>query len=177
MSEQATLARPYAEAAFKRAKETGSVGRWSDSLAFVSAVVSNEQIADAMNNPKFGKANLADLMLAICQDQLDSEGVNFLKLLVSNSRLKLAGSIAEIYEQFKAEDEGYIDAEVSTPFPLSPEEEKNLSATLEKRLKKKVRLQVKEDKSLIGGVFIRAGDMVIDGTIKGQLQHMRKALQ
>ncbi|MGR9114735.1 MAG: F0F1 ATP synthase subunit delta [Gammaproteobacteria bacterium] len=176
MSELATLARPYAEAVFKRAKETDSTAKWSDTLAFISAVVSDEIISAAADNPKISKESLLNLMLDICLGQIDKEGENFLKLLVQNNRLKLAKQIATIYEQFKAEDEGYVDVEVSTAFALSKDEEKSLASTLERTLKKKVHLNVKKDRSLIGGVLIRAGDRVIDGSIKGQLQQLAKRL-
>ena len=176
MSELATLARPYAEAIFKRAKEADSAAKWSDSLAFISAVVNDEIISAAADNPKISKENLLNLMLDICNGQVDQEGENFLKLLVHNNRLKLARHIATIYEQFRAEDEGYVDVEVSTAFSLSEDEEKNLASTLENTLKKRVHLNVKEDQSLIGGVLIRAGDRVIDGSIKGQLQQLAKRL-
>lgn len=177
MSELATLARPYAEAVFKRAKETDSAAKWSDTLAFISTVGNDEIISVAADNPKVKKENFLNLMLDICSGQVDQEGENFLKLLVQNNRLKLARHIAAIYEQYRAEDEGYVDVEVSTAYSLSKDEEKNLASKLENTLHKKVHLNVTEDRSLIGGILIRAGDRVIDGSIKGQLQHMQRALQ
>lgn len=177
MSELATLARPYAEAAFKRAKETGATARWSDNLAFLSAVLTDSSIALAADNPKIARESFLNLLLDICGDQLDHEGKNFLKLLVQNKRLKLAAEIAKIYEQFKADDEGYAEALVISAYPLTEDEQSNLSSKLERLLQKQVRLDIWNDRSLIGGVLIRAGDKVIDGTVKGQLLQMRKALQ
>lgn len=177
MSELATLARPYAEAAFKRAKETGAAARWSDNLAFLAAVLKDPSIALAADNPKISKASFLNLMLDIGAEHLDQEGINFLKLLVQNNRLKLAGEIARIYEQFRAEDEGYADVQVISAYPMSDEEQQNIASRLEKLLKRQVRLDIWNDRSLIGGVLIRAGDKVIDGTVKGQLLHMQKALQ
>ncbi|MGR9052286.1 MAG: F0F1 ATP synthase subunit delta [Gammaproteobacteria bacterium] len=177
MSELATLARPYAEAVFKRAKESASTVKWSDTLAFISAVVNDKLIAGIADNPRIGKDVLLQLMRDICKEQVDAEGENLIKLLVQNNRLKLAGQIAAIFEQFKAEDEGYVDVEVASAFVLSDDEKAKLSANLEKTLDKRVRLNVREDQSLIGGIVVRAGDRVFDGSIKGQLQHMRKALQ
>jgi len=177
MSELATLARPYAAAVFKRAKETGATGKWSLSLAFLSAVLRDENISVVVDNPKISKQALSTLILDICQGQVDDEGVNFLKLLVSNNRLSLVPSIATLFEAYKADDEGYVDAEVTTAYPFSEEAKSRLAETLEKKLGKKVHLNVTEDQSLIGGVLIRAGDQVIDGSIRGQLQHMQKALK
>ena len=176
MSELATLARPYAEAVFKRAKETETSEKWSDNLAFIATVLENELISEAADNPKFGKDNFLKLMLDICQGQIDQEGENFIKLLVENNRLKLAKYIADIYEQFRAEDEGYSDVRVSSAYSLTSDEQKKLTSTLKKVLNKEIHLTVVEDRSLIGGILIRAGDRVIDGSIKGQLQQLAKRL-
>ncbi len=177
MSELATLARPYAAAVFKRAKETDSTEKWSQHLAFMSAVLTNEDISVVIDNPNVTKQGLTALMLDICQGQIDSEGENFLKLLVHNNRLALVSAIAGLFEVYKAEDEGYIDVEVSTAYAFSEEAQRDFVATLEKMLSKKVHITEIVDKSLIGGVLVRAGDQVIDGSIRGQLQQMQKALQ
>jgi F-type H+-transporting ATPase subunit delta len=177
MSELATLARPYAAAVFKRAKETDSAAIWSTSLTFMSAVLNDSDINAIVDNPKVSKQRLVTLILDICQGQIDSEGENFIKLLVQNNRLSLIPVITQLFETYKAEDEGYIDVEVTTAYSFSEEAEKDFIATLEKTLGKKVNINVTVDSSLIGGVLVRAGDRVIDGSIKGQLQHMQKALQ
>lgn len=177
MSELATLARPYAAAAFKRAKETGTAEKWSKSLAFMSAVLSDKAIIAIVDNPKVGSARLSALMLDICKEQVDPEAENFLKLLVQNNRLKLLPAIAEIFESFKAEDEGYVEVEVLTAYAFTKDAKQDFASKLEKTLNKKVHMNVSVDKSLIGGVLVRAGDRVIDGSIRGQLQQMQKALQ
>ncbi|MGZ8152328.1 MAG: F0F1 ATP synthase subunit delta [Methylovulum sp.] len=176
MSELATLARPYAAAVFKRAKETGSTAGWSQSLAFMSAVLVNEDIFVYINNPKIGKQRLLAVMLDICQGQIDGEVENFLKLLVHNNRLSLISSITKLFEAYKAEDEGYMDVEVSTAYGFSEEKQLEFAEKLEKTLSKKVHMNVTVDKSLIGGVLVRAGDRVIDGSIRGQLQQLAKRL-
>lgn len=176
MSEIATLARPYAEAVFKRAKETGAAGKWSEMLRFLSVVMQDKDIAAASNNPKISRQRLTELLLDICADRVNEEGVNFIKLLVQNGRLSLAPYIAKLYEQYKADDEGYVDVDVLTAFSFNDEQQKQFTETLEKTLNKKVHMNVAVDKSLIGGVLIRAGDRVIDGSIKGQLQQLAKRL-
>ena len=177
MSELATLARPYASAVFKRAKETNATKEWSQSLSFMSAVLENEDISVVIDNPKVNKTKLTELMLDICQEQVTAENSNFLKLLVHNNRLVLLPQIAKLYESYKAEDEGYVEVEVLSAYALSKEVKQSFTVTLEKALGKKIHMNVAVDKSLIGGVLVRAGDRVIDGTIKGRLQHMHKALQ
>ncbi|NOT13003.1 MAG: F0F1 ATP synthase subunit delta [Methylococcaceae bacterium] len=177
MSEIATLARPYAVAAFKRAKDGGTAEKWSKSLAFMSAVLRDQDIVGIVNNPKVGKNRLSALMLDICEGQVDQEGSNFLKLLVQNSRLALLPAIASIFESLKADDEGYIEVEVLTAYAFTDEARQSFSAKLAKTMNKNIHMNVTVDTSLIGGVLVRAGDKVIDGSIRGQLQQMQRALQ
>lgn len=176
MSELATLARPYAAAVFKRAKETHATAKWSQSLAFMSAVLMNKDISVVVDNPKVHKERLLALMLDICQGHISDENENFLKLLIHNNRLNLLTPIAKLFEAYKAEDEGYIDVEVISAYSLSKEAKHDLTTTLEKTLGKKIHMNVTVDKSLIGGVLVRAGDKVIDGSIRGRLQQLAKRL-
>lgn len=177
MSELATLARPYALAVFKRAKETNSTDKWSQSLAFLSAIFSDKALLALVADPKVSKDKLYSFIVDICQGQLiDQEGENFLKLLVQNNRLTLVPQIVCLFEAYKAEDEGSIAVEVFTAFAFTKDEEKKFATTLKKTLGKKVHMDVIVDKSLIGGVLVKAGDRVIDRSIRGQLQHMQKAL-
>jgi F-type H+-transporting ATPase subunit delta len=177
MSELATMARPYAAAVFKRAKETDSAAQWSETLAFMSSVLGNEDVSTIVSNPKVSKQDLLALLLRIFEGQVDGEAGNFLKLLVANSRLSLLPSIADIFEAYKAEQEGYVDVEVCTAYEFSEETKQLLAEKLEATLSKKIHMNVTLDPSLIGGVLVRAGDRVIDGSIRGQLQHMQKSLQ
>ena len=117
------------------------------------------------------------MLFDICQGQLEIESENLLKLLVQNDRLSLAGQISALYEANKAEAEGYVDVDVSAAYAFTKEDEKAFTASLEKMLNKTVHLTISVDKSLIGGFIAKAGDRVIDGSIKGQLQTMQKTLQ
>ena len=177
MSELATLARPYASAIFKRAKETAATVTWSENLAFMSAVMASEEMSAVVSNPKVNKDRLSALVLDVCREHIAKEGANFLALLLQNNRLALLPFIAKQFEELKAEDEGYVDVDVLTAFAFTKDALQKFAASLEKTLSKKVHLNVAVDKSLIGGVLVRAGDRVIDGSIRGQLQNLRKALQ
>ncbi len=176
MSELATLARPYAEAAFKRAKETGNSQEWSDALAFLSVAIQDTDLSAIINNPKVSEDRLVQLMQEICQDQVKGEGLNFLKLLIENSRLYLAPQIAELFESYKAEDEGYVDVDVVTAYALTKAEEQSFASSLKKKLNKDVNIHASVDNSLIGGFLVKAGDSVIDGSISGQLQQLAKRI-
>ncbi len=177
MSELATLARPYASAVFKRAKETDATAKWSENLAFLSTVVASKEMAAVFGNPKAGKGKIGDLIFDICAGRIDEEGGNFLKLLLQNNRLGLLSDIAKQFEELKAEDEGYADVEVVTAYAFTKEAHNKFAAALATKFDKKIHMKVTVDKSLIGGVLVRMGDQVIDGSVKSQLQQLQKALQ
>ncbi|MEN8260966.1 MAG: F0F1 ATP synthase subunit delta [Pseudomonadota bacterium] len=176
MSELATIARPYAEAVFKRAKETNTASAWSDMLAFIAAVMQDDEVAAASENPRVGKDRFTGLFLSICEGRLNDEGINFVRLLIENDRLKLAKYISQLFEIRKAEDEGYVDVELKTAYPFSNEDEQEVSSMLERTLSKKVRLRIEVDNALIGGFVARAGDKVIDGSVSGQLKKLARRL-
>lgn len=176
MTELATLARPYAEAVFKIAKQTDSAAQWSEMLSFLSVVAADPEVVEIAGNPKVGKDRLQQLLLDISQDQINHEGINFVKLLVENDRVTLLPEIARLYEQSRADDEGYVAVEVKTAYAFTKEEEKKFIASLEKQLNKTVQLSVSIDKSLIAGFWAKAGDTVIDGSVRGQIQQLAKRL-
>lgn len=176
MTELATLARPYAEAAFKHAKQAGNTGGWAESLQFLSAVVSDAELSNIVKNPKIGNDRLLQLLLDICQDQVNAEVVNLVKLLVTNGKIGLLPQISKMYEQYKADDEGYVNVDLYSAYPLTKAEQTKYVSMLEKQLNKKVNAAVSVDKSLIGGILAKAGDIVIDGSVRGQLHQLAKRL-
>lgn len=176
MSELATLARPYAAAVFKRAKETNASKDWSKNLAFLTAVLGDDSIFRIIDDPKVSKLSLQTLLLDISEGQLNQEGQNFLKLLIENNRLSLVPAITELFETYKAEDEGSIEIDVTTAFAFTKESKQSFNATLEKVFGKKVSMKVAVDSALIGGVLVRAGDQVIDASVRGQLQQLAQRL-
>lgn len=177
MAELAALARPYAEAVFLMAEEKGQIDNWSDALSFLGQVTSDELLQKILNNPKVSKEALQGAMLDICDQQISDEGLNLVKLLIKNNRLQLAAEIAEQYEIKKAKKLGLLDVTVTAAFEMSDPEQQALSASLSKSFGKQVKISVKEDASLIGGMIIRAGDKVIDGSLSGQIQQLAKQLK
>lgn len=176
MSESNTLARPYAVAAFRRAKETASADVWASQLAFLTAIMADDQIRRAAGNPRVRREAFTQSFLGLCAGHLDQEGENFVRLLIQNHRLSLVGQIAELFNQFRADDEGYIDVDVASAFELTEDDLAKLSASLDGILGRKARLTGKVDGNLIGGVYIRAGDRVIDASIRGQIERLAKSL-
>ena len=176
MGELTTLARPYAVAAYKRAKESGTAGEWSEALDFLSAVMENPEIAQAAANPKAKRENFTASFLDLCGERLNDEAGNFVRLLIRNRRLGLITQIAELFREYQAADEGYLDVDVTTAFPLEDDEWGKLAAVLESHFQKQPRLRVFIDQQLLGGIYIRAGHQVIDASVRGQIERLAKTL-
>lgn len=176
MSELITVARPYAQAAFDLARETGALQSWSDSLAFAAMVAGDEAMAEAIDNPNLTVDQRAELFNTVCADRLDDSGRNFIRLLAENGRMAALPEIAELFEKLRAEEEGSIEAKVVSAKPLNDTQQAEIIASLKKRFDREVTLQCETDESLLGGAIIRAGDTVIDGSMRGRLEKFTTAL-
>ena len=176
MAEKSTIARPYAQAAFDLAQQKGELKAWSDMLSTLAIVVGDEQMKNLIGNPLVGKDALVDLVLKVCGDALNQEGQNFVRILADNKRLDVVAEIASLYEAHRAEAESTVEAEVITAFPLNDTQKDSLVSALKQKLGREVSLAVQTDESLIGGAIVRAGDMVIDGSVTGHLDKLAQAL-
>lgn len=177
MADYNTLARPYAKAAFEYALGEGKLADWSEMLRLVAEAASNKEVAQFLLNPSLNSNDKAALLLEICQAKIDDQSSNFIKLLSDKSRLPLIPVIAGMYEAFKAEQEKSVEAVVTSAFKLEAEQQQLLVDALRKRLDREVTLKVEIDKQLIGGVVIRTGDLVIDGSIRGKLAKLAESLK
>lgn len=176
MSDISTIARPYARAVFETARDNKSQPKWSEALALMSLVANDPTMNDVLDNPKMTKDQKGELFASVCADEIDDNGKNFIKLLAENERLSALPAIAEQFETLRSEDEGVVEAEVTSAMPLTDDQESALKESLKKKLGSDITLTTKVDESLIGGVVIRAGDMVIDGSIQSQLASLSNAL-
>lgn len=174
--ESTTIARPYAEAILSRALETQGLDLWSDMLGLLSGVVQDPAMAGLVASPKLNRDQLAGLLIDIGGGRLSAEGQNLVKLLVDNGRAAVLPEIARLFEAMKSEQEGVVDVEVTSAFPVKPAEEQALADALKRKLGRDVRITSEIDPELIGGVRVRAGDLVIDGSVSGQLQQLAHAL-
>ena len=176
MAEITTIARPYAHAAFEFAQEQNALSEWSDSLAFVAAVVMNESMAELIQNPRLKWGELVQVIIDVCADRIDDEGRNFLRLMAKNRRLFAIPAIAVEFERLRAEAEMSIEAELIAAMPVDDVTLQKISKALQGKLNRKVKLTCRIDDSLMGGAVIRAGDLVIDGSVRGQLDKLATAL-
>lgn len=176
MAELTTLARPYAKAAFEYAREKQSLSAWSQSLQLLSGVVQQERLAGLLDSPTLTAKQKVEAVNKVCGDELDTKGQSFVEVLATNSRLLLLPAIAEIFESLRAQQEKFSDVNVISAFPLDESTEKALSDKLSKTLNSDVSLNTEIDKSLIGGVVIRAGDTVVDSSVRGRLAKLAEKL-
>lgn len=176
MAEKSTIARPYAQAAFDLAKQQGKLKEWSEMLQWLAAVAADDAAMDLVGNPEVNKDAKVKLFVDICGDKLTADGSNLLKVLADNKRLDVLPEIAEQFEEQRAEAEKTVEAEVTTPYPLSDDQQQAMVAALKNRLGREVTLVNKTDESLIGGAIIRAGDLVIDASVTGQLERLTHTL-
>lgn len=175
-SELATVARPYAEAIFKRARETDRLDEWSDALAFLAQVIGDRRILGLVSSPHLTRAQLTDLLLDIAGEVLNDEGRNLVRLVVENGRAGALPEIARHYEGLKAEHQSRIDVEVTAAYSVSAAQKKQIAEAMKHRLGRDVQLSTRKDASLIGGAIIRAGDLVIDGSVRSRLRQMAARL-
>jgi F-type H+-transporting ATPase subunit delta len=174
MAELSTLARPYAEAVFRLAKEKNALGEWSGRLATLAAIAGNEQMLAVIADPNTSSARAAELIGSIAS--ADEAGKNLLGVLAGNDRLTLLPEIAAQYEVLKAEAEGVLEATIVSAQAMSDAQKAELMAALKAKFGRDVEATVEVDESLIGGAVISVGDQVIDGSVKGRLQKMAAAL-
>ena len=175
-AEATTIARPYAEAVFKRAVETEQLDLWSDMLEFLAAVIRDPAMSGLVANPRVTRDAKQELLLDISSGRLSDEGQNLVKLLIENGRIGVLHEIADIYGRLKSEHEGAIDVEVISAYAVNDAQANALAKALQEKLGREVRITSTENPDVIGGVLIRAGDMVIDGTIQGQLTKLANEL-
>lgn len=172
-----TIARPYAEAVFDRAKETGDVASWSEALALLAAVTSDPQLVAQIGNPTVSRESIRDLVLEVCGDALPAEAVNLVKLLAENARLEAVAEIARLFEERRIADQGVRHVLVRSAFDVDAEQQDVLAKALARRLGGQVDLTVETDSALLGGVEIHAGDLVIDDSVRGKIKQLAHALQ
>jgi F-type H+-transporting ATPase subunit delta len=176
MADKSTIARPYARAAFGEAKRTQRLAEWSQALQVGAAVVQDPRVENLLGNPHVTAGELAKLVMDVAGARLDELGRNFVQTLAENRRLAYLPEISKIYEELKDAEEGKVDVTVTSAAPLDEQQQRALAAALAKKLKREVRLHCDVDQKLIGGAVLRAGDLVIDGSLRARLDSIAREL-
>lgn len=176
MAELSTLARPYAKAAFESANESGSLDEWAQTLDLLAALREQPAVAALIASPNQTPEQKARSLADLCGDQLSASGNNFLFILAENRRLTLLPEIADQFHALKAEQEKSIAVDVTSAREMTQQQQDSLAAALQTRLQRSVTIQVSVDPDLLGGAVIRAGDTIIDGSVRGRLAKLAEAI-
>ncbi len=176
MAELITVARPYAQAAFEFASAGQALKDWSEMLSLLAAIADDAAMHELINSPHLTETQLADLFIQVAGENLNDNCANFVRVLASNGRLLLLPEIAALFEVDRRAAEGTVQAQLVTAFPASESQQAEVIASLRKRLGREVELSCSTDAELLGGAIIRAGDLVIDGSVRGKLQRLGTAL-
>ena len=176
MAELSTLARPYAKAAFEYALDHDQLTQWYQQLAIAAAVAADERMGAVLTSPALTAAQQAHKLSEVCGEVLSVQVRNFIAILASNKRLALLPPVYELFAQYKANREKTIDVEVVSAFDLADGVRDRLAAALGRKLERQVNVQTSTDSNLLGGVVIKAGDLVIDGSVRGKLDKLAEAM-
>ena len=176
MAEKSTIARPYAQAAFDIAEAEGNLPGWSEMLAALASVASDEAMQAVISDPSVDDEVINGLFFDLCGEVLSDKGRNFVRVLTENGRLDVLPEIAAAFEAQRAEAEKTVNAEVTSAFPLSDAQQKAIIEALKKRLGRDVSLETKVDASIVGGAVVRAGDLVIDASVNSQLEKLAASM-
>jgi len=183
MADNNTIARPYARAVFELAKDAGGLTRWSESLEAASQLLAGGEVVEYLSNPTFSSARRLEFLHGLFAEAgadvfagSDKRGTNFLKLLVEYGRIEVLPEVAAHFETLKAQIENIVDVTVTSAAPLDKEQEDRISRSLRARLGRDVKLETTIDENLIGGAVIKAGDVVIDGSLRARLEGLANAL-
>ncbi len=183
MADNNTVARPYAQAVFELANESGELAVWSESLDVAAQVLADGRVVTYLGNPEFSTEQRLEFLTGLFAKAgagtltgTDSKGTNFLKLLLEYGRVAALPEIAAHFETLKAEIENIVEVTVTSASPISKQQQDTISAALRERLGRDVTIETEIDENLIGGAVIRAGDVVIDGSLRARLEGLATAL-
>lgn len=172
-----TLARPYAKAAFEHACAANQENSWKSMLSLSGALVENPEVVKQLANPVLNKQARVKLLMQLCENDIDAAFTNFLNVLAENGRLELLPVISQQFAALVAEKNRQVEVDVQTAFELSATQLQTLADALSKRLERTVEPKVTVNPALMGGLLIRAGDLVIDGSVRGKLNKLAEALK
>jgi F-type H+-transporting ATPase subunit delta len=176
MAERATIARPYAKAAFEYARDAKAFADWSQGLKATAEIVSDPRVAALTKSPQWSQADLVSIVTDVAGAKLNPAMQNFVRVLAENHRLLLLLEISAHFEALRSAVENTVDVEVISAIALNGAQADKLAQALSTRLKRTVRMQNTVDATLLGGAIVRAGDLVIDGSLKGRLQRLATEL-
>lgn len=172
MAESKTLARPYAEAAYGLASEQGSVAAWADQLSVLAAITTESQVAELINNPSTPTNVVAGVVNTLASAVLTDGAKRLVETMANNRRLSVMTDVKTQFDALRAENEGRVQASVTSAVELSTEQQTALKKALDAKWSADVEVVFNVDSTLVGGAVIKAQDWVIDGSIASQLNKL-----
>ena len=176
MAQSITIARPYAEAAFALARDADALAAWDDGLDLAARVVADERVDQVLRSPRVDHERKAALILEVCGEALDLQQRNLIRLLTQRHRVLLLPEIARQFRALRADHERTLEARLISAQPVTDAARDRLADALSRQLDRTVTLETEIDETLIGGAIVRAGDLVIDGSVRGRLTRLTGAL-
>ena len=176
MAELNTVARPYAEAIFRLAKEQGTLAQWSETLARLDQVAQDQKVRDIVADPQHSAAQVQQILLQLV-DANGEEVRNFITLVLENRRFTVLPAVREQYELLKAAEEGRVGVTLESAFPLTDTQANELLQAVARHFHQNVTAKVVVSPELIGGVKVTVGDQVIDASIAGKLSELATSLK
>lgn len=169
MAELNTIARPYAVALFRLAKEAGTLSIWSERLAKLQVIAQNKQAQEVVANPQFSANKVQAFLLDLLGADKNAELENFIAEVLANRRFAVLPEIGQMFEELKAASENQIDAQIESAYALTDVQLADLVEVLSQQFQGKVKAEVSVNDALIGGVKITLGDLVVDASVQGKL--------
>lgn len=176
MSEITTAARPYARAVFELARKDESYEAWNEQLAFLAAVAAEPRVQSLLTSPKLRNDERAEAFVKLCEDYINDSGANLVRVMADQRRLTLLPSVAGIFRELSDEAQGLLEARVSSAFDVTDPQKDAIKKALGEKLGKTITLECDTDTDLLGGIVIRAGDMVIDGSVRTRVAQLAAQL-
>ncbi|MFW6092363.1 MAG: F0F1 ATP synthase subunit delta [Pseudomonadota bacterium] len=177
MAELATLARPYAKAVFELAQAEQALDRWSRMLTLLTVASEHDKVRNVLESPELSPEQKAQRLIEVCGEELTDRAQSLVRLLAHNKRLSVLGELREQFEARKAEAERVLEVEVTSAYELSEAQSNRLREVLQRKFDREVSLTGRVDSDILGGAVIRAGDTVIDGSVRGRLEKLAEAMQ
>ena len=172
MDDPITIARPYAQAAYRQAEREHAVGAWSEGMALLAAVTGDPDLSRLLADPRVPADRVTELVLDVCGGGLSATMANFVRVLGEGRRLGVGPTIARLFEVEKSRRAGRSAVELVSAYPLEPAQVRLLVKAIGRRLGRDLTVRASVDESLIGGVVIRIGDSVIDASLAGRLREL-----
>ncbi len=185
MADNNTIARPYAQAIFEVAQESNALAEFAESFEAARALLGDEQVVAFLARPSLDDDQRLEFLQGLFGQAVGTgsafaggsdHGTNFFKLLLENRRVAVLPEIADQFDALKAKIENKVDVVVTSASEISAAQQDVIAKALRERLGRDVSIETKIDENLIGGAVIKAGDVVIDGSLRSRLEGLANAL-